>query len=301
MADKLIFFGNERLAGAVNETGIIFQTLLERGFVFSHLVINQSHTQSRKKHTDVVVELATKHGVEIISDWDKQRIVELASQSKAGILAAFGRIIPEEIIDAFECGIINIHPSLLPKYRGTTPIESAILNGDHKTGVSIMALAKGMDNGDIYAQYELDLDRTESKQELYEKLSNISAENLANILEDILDASLQPIEQDEDRATFTRMIEKHDGVIDWNKSATQIEREIRAYLGWPGSKTIIGSHEITVTAAHKADFSGTAGAYEVIEKQLIAYCHEGALVIDKLKPAGKSEMESRAFLAGYSI
>jgi methionyl-tRNA formyltransferase len=299
--NNLIFFGNERLASAVEESGVILQKLLDAGFPISHIVVNQAPIQSRKKHIDKVLQIAAKSGIEVVDTWDESQIIALAKESKAGILAAFGRIIPERVIHAFEMGIVNIHPSLLPHYRGTTPIETALLNGDHKTGVSIMALAKGMDDGDVYAQFEHDIVHSQTKQSLYDDLSALSAEKLTEILPSILDGSLTPKSQDHEAASFTKMIQKEDGVIDWSKPAVQIEREIRAYLGWPGSKTVINGKEVILLGASVVDENGKAGTFAVVNKQLIAYCADKALKIERLKPVGKNEMDASAFLAGHSL
>lgn len=298
---RLIYFGNERLANAVSESGVILQSLLDAGHEVTHLVINRAERVSRKKHEDVVVTIAHNNSINVIDTWDEQHIIDLAKECDAGVLASFGRIIKDEVIDAFPRGIINIHPSLLPLYRGTTPIESAILGGDTMTGVSVMALASKMDAGNIYASEEHELYGHESKQEIYDALSTKGAGLLIEALPSILDGSNQGVPQDDDEATFTKMITKGDGWINWNLPATVIERQIRAFAGWPGSRTELGNYELTITQAKVVDESGEPGDYRVEDNELVVTCHEGALLIEKLKPAGKSEMPTGAFLAGNQL
>src|SRR5690606_8654886 len=148
------------------------------------------------------------------------------SGAKAGILAAFGRIIPLSVINAFPGGILNIHPSLLPKYRGSTPIEAAILNGDRLTGVSLMRLAQKMDAGPIFGQAELPLLGNESKQEIFEQLVERATSLLTTLLPGILSGSVAAAPQDESYATYVHTLTKEDGRIDWHKPAEIIEREI---------------------------------------------------------------------------
>lgn len=296
---KIIFFGNERLASAVEESGVILQSLIDAGHDVTHLFINQSSVQSRKKKTDAVVSIAEKNNIPIITSWDKEQVIELASRVDVGVLAAYGRIIPQSVIESFARGIINIHPSLLPKYRGSTPIESAILNGDFETGVSIMSLAKAMDAGDVYTQATLTLSGSESKQELYESLSKLGAQLVVDLLNK--DEAHEAFKQEHANATYCPQISKQDGQISWDKTATILEREVRAYLDWPGSKTTLLTKDVTITKAKALNQSGKVGTFKSTNNSIIAYCPEGALEILALKPAGKNEMSAQAFLAGNPL
>jgi methionyl-tRNA formyltransferase len=220
-------------------------------------------------------------------------------QPAFAVLAAFGKIIPQRIIDLFSIGIINIHPSLLPRYRGSTPIESAILNGDTETGVSLMQIVAEMDAGPVYAQIRLPLNGAEQKQELYEKLSTLGAQSLISNLPQILDGTHDATAQNVDieQVSFSKTIAKTDGQIDWQKPAIQLEREVRAYLGWPGSSTTLFDRDIRITKARVIDESGVPGIVKP-GKELIVYCGMQALQIEGLKPAGKREMMAHEFLAG---
>jgi methionyl-tRNA formyltransferase len=218
-------------------------------------------------------------------------------------LVAYGKIVPQSVIDIFPRGIVNIHPSLLPKHRGPTPLESVILSGESETGVSIMELAKEMDAGPVFHQCIVALEGRETKQALADKLLDIGAQHLIEQLPAILDGSLGPKPQEDSKATYDKLIGKSDGSIDWNKPALALEREIRAYAVWPQSRTEMGEHEVIITAAHavKALEDAQPGTIWHDAHELHVHTGDGVLVIDRLKPTGKGEMDVAAFLAGYRV
>lgn len=273
---KIVFFGNEKLAtGIPTPEPLIRQAVEAAGFEIEQIVTGEL-TELRPHEAQIAV------------------------------LAAYGRIIPQRVLDEFPLGIINIHPSLLPEYRGPTPIEQAILDGVEKTGVSIMHLTAGMDEGPVYKQKTLHLAGTETKGALTEQLQRLGAEMLQEILGDIVSGVLKPKSQPHpDRATYTSKITKADSLIDWHKSADRLEREIRAYEYWPQSRTTLGSVDVIVTAAN-ALFHGndlSPGTIKVVSegksKALFVGTADGNLQIERLKPVGKKEMPIAAFLAGY--
>jgi len=300
----LIFFGNEQLASGVTTDAPILRSLIEAGYKIPFIVINQSQSTSRKSKKLAVVELAEQHGIEVnyVKKLADLSGAILDSGASFGVLAAFGRIVPQSTIDLFEHGILNIHPSLLPEFRGPTPIESAILSGQEVTGVSLMKLSAGMDEGQVLGFGEVKITDQTSKQELFERLSSVGSAILVELLPQILDGSLTALEQDHENATYTNKISKEDGAIDWSKPARQIEREIRAYLGWPGSQTKLADKDVIITEAKVIDESGTPGQpFSVSKSQFGVYCGEQALEILKLKPAGKSEMPAASFMAGNKL
>lgn len=223
-------------------------------------------------------------------------------KADAAIVVAYGKIIPGTILELFPKGLINVHPSLLPRYRGAIPIESAILNGDTETGVNLMKLDAGTDTGPTYSVAKHQLTGQETKPDLYAELAEMGADLLAADLAGILEGTIVPIPQDNTLATHLGRLSKTDGIIDWNKPATQLEREIRAYLGWPGSQTELMSTPVIITAAHISPTNGPAGqVYKTASSELAVYTNEGSLVIDQLKPAGKREMTGLEFLAGHPV
>ena len=220
--------------------------------------------------------------------------------AEIGILVAYGKIIPQVVIDLFPLGIINVHPSLLPRHRGPTPIESAILDGDEKTGVSIMQLAAQMDSGAVYAQAEYQLTGNESKQSLADSLGEIGRAMLIDLLPGIMDRSLVALPQDNEAATYDRLLIKDDGVIDWSKPAVVLEREVRAFINWPKSRARIGNIEAVITGSTVVDRDLPVGKINIEGKSILVGTGQRSLAITSLKPSGKPEMSIEAFLAGYA-
>lgn len=298
----IIFFGNERLATGVSTTTPALQALINAGYNVAAVVSNYEKATSRSNRELEVADIARQHNIPLLLPNKPAEIIDQLKdyRADAGVLAAYGRIVPQSVIDIFPKGIINVHPSLLPLHRGPTPLESVILDGAPKTGVSIMALAKEMDAGPVYGQSEVELRGNETKQALADTLSEVGATMLIELLPGILDGSVVAVPQDDSRATYDRLLTKQDGVIDWNKPAIQLEREIRAFAGWPGSRTTLATKEVVVMATTITSVDDlTPGQATVIDKDLIVGCSDGALRIDRLKPAGKAEMTGQAFLAGY--
>lgn len=304
----IAFFGNERLASACTTRLPILNSLLENGQNIKLIVISEKGTKSRNKRELEVEAFAKKHNIELFIPSDRDDLIKKLFETKAevGVLAAYGRIIPQEVIDIFPNGIINLHPSLLPKYRGPTPIESAILNGDNETGISIMALTAGMDSGPVYSQIKLSLNGSESKQELADTLGDLGAKEISKLLANKLPA---PQEQSGE-PTICNLIQKEDSKLDLTKTAKKLEQEIRAYLGWPGSKTILKLNngenlEITVTegkASTPSPLGGEGwgeGYFTTPTNRLLLSTKEDYLEITKLKLPGKNQMTTKDFLNGY--
>jgi methionyl-tRNA formyltransferase len=257
-------------------------------------VSHHSDGNSRNNRDLEVATVASAHGIPVLLPNKPSEIIEdlKALDANIAVLVAYGRIIPQSVIDIFPGGIVNIHPSLLPKYRGPTPIESAIAHGDATTGVSIMRLTAGMDEGPVYQQLSVPLSQNVSKFELYETLATKSAEMLIDILPSILDGSLQPVEQSGE-PIYCALLSKADSLLKSDEfSASQNERFVRAHLGFPKTKTTIHGHDIIITKAHVTDTKNTPLDIE---------CQGGAfLSIDELiAPSGKT-MNAEAFLRGYA-
>ncbi len=249
--------------------------------------------------------VAAAHGIMVLQP---ERVADISAQiaslrPAAAIVVAYGNILPATLIAQFPLGLINIHASLLPRYRGASPIEAAILNGDADTGVTLMQIDAGMDTGPIYAQTRLKLHQTETQPELYHQLSQLGSALLIEQLPDILSGSLSPEAQNPNQATNVKMIKKSDGVIDWTKQALAIERQIRAYTHWPRSRSTIAGRDVVIGAAHiesnSNDAPGTVS--KSVAGELTVSTGDGILVIDRLQPAGKREMSGREFLAGHPL
>jgi methionyl-tRNA formyltransferase len=292
----LIFFGNERLVSGLPSTDApILRALVAEGYKIAAVVSHHSDSQSRNNRELEVAVVAREHNIPVLLPDNPADISEQlqAMNADAAVLVAYGRIIPQAIIDIFPNGIINIHPSLLPVYRGSTPVESAIENGDTESGVSIMKLTSTMDAGPIYAQSKIVLNGTETKFDLYSKLIPTSVALLLSTLPSIIDGSLQPQPQNESKVTYSKLLSKSDSLLDTaNYSAQQCERLVRAHLGFPKTKTTALGHDIIITKAHVVSEAKTA---------LDLKCSDDMyLSIDKLvAPSGRT-MNATAFLNGYT-
>jgi methionyl-tRNA formyltransferase len=223
------------------------------------------------------------------------------------VVVSFGQILRQELLDIPACCCLNVHASILPKYRGASPIASAILNGDDETGSAFMRMDKGLDTGDVYHICRLPLKGTEDAYSLESKLGELAAENIADVLEKIKNGTMTPYRQDESQAVLTRRVKKSDGEISWELPAEKISVMVKAYYPWPGAYFTLpgpkGDIKITITEAKRADrASGIPGEIlQADKKALIVACGEGALEILKLVPQGKKEMSGPAFLNGHHL
>lgn len=295
MSRKIIFFGNERLVSGLDHTETpVLTSLIDAGYDIKAVVANDAGTKSRKQKVLEVAELAAANNIPVHTPHRPMDIYdELASYgADAGVLVAYGRIVPQKLIDLFPFGIINIHPSLLPKYRGPSPIESAIANGDESTGVSIMALSAKMDAGPVYHQVEYNLPAYEAAPHLSQKLAGLAASELIATLPKIFDGSLTPVAQDESQATYCQLISKDDARLKpETQTAEQAERLVRAYKAYPRARLNAAGHEVIILEAHTTIDQVTA---------LDVPFKDGSyLAIDRLiAPSGKT-MDASAFIKGY--
>lgn len=287
-SETIVFFGSGPVAAASLE-------LLAR-HVGIEAVITKPSTLAEMSAVS-----PTKH---IYAVNDKTELTDLIASeqldSRLGIVIDFGIIISQEVIGAFELGIINSHFSLLPEWRGADPITFAILSGQKKTGVSLMVIDAGLDTGKIIAQKSLHIEESETSESLTHKLIHLSNEMLQKYLPGYLAGSLAPRSQPHpNRATYSRKLTKEDGMLDWNKPAARLEREVRAFSTWPKSRATLVGREVIITAAHAAAGTQQPGAVTVAGNEITVGTKEGLLIIDRLKPAGKSEMDAKAFINGY--
>lgn len=219
------------------------------------------------------------------------------------VVAAFGQILSKKILDMPKYGSINIHASLLPKYRGSSPIQWAVINGEEETGVTIMQMDEGLDTGDILYQKTLKLEPKETGESLFERLAVLGAEAIVEALPLLEEGKLTPIPQKEEEATKTVMLKKAMGEIDWTKSAVEIERLVRGLNSWPSAYTYMDGKQLKIWDADvdkEADVK--PGEVAFVEKQRFAVgCGEGILWINSLQLEGKKRMDTQAFLLGNTV
>jgi len=220
--------------------------------------------------------------------------------SPLGIIIDYGVIVSQQTIDYFPLGIVNSHFSLLPEWRGADPITFSLLSGQKKTGVSLMIIEPDLDTGKLIAQRSLAIRPADTIQTLTDSLIQLSNQLLLEFIPPYLSSDLKPRNQSHpDRATYSRKLTKADGIIDWQKPAEQIEREIRAFLGWPASRTQLANKDVIITSVRVLTDLGESGKAVVKDKNLVIFCGKNALIIDSLKPAGKKEMSGAAFVVGH--
>ena len=223
------------------------------------------------------------------------------------LVISYGQILKEDFLKIPKISCVNAHASLLPKYRGASPITAAILNADRETGVCFMKMEKGLDNGAVYKEIKISLHGDEYADSLELELGKLAAKNVEEVLYDIFSGKIHPKEQDHSKASYVGKIKKNDGNINWNMSAVEIERKIRAFYPWPGVyfniNTPKGPKKINITNGKVVnDLTGRPG--EVIKADKTGWiisCGSGALKIVKLIPEGKKEMAGEDFLLGTKI
>ena len=299
----IVFFGSGPVAAKSLE-------LLNKIFIIEAVV-----TKPRPEHhhgSVPVLELAEELGLKTLLTSNKQELDEVFARkpvtSEIGVVIDYGIIISQDVIDYFPYGIVNSHFSLLPEWRGADPITFSVLSGQGQTGVSLMLIVQKMDEGPLLAQGIYDMPKDITTPVLTEDLILLSDALLQEILPAYLDGQCVPRSQEEvsammtvqKQASYSRKLTKADGIIDWQKPAQQIEREIRAFASWPQSRTELAGKDVVITHAHVVDRSLAPGQTHVEAKQLIIGTGEQSLAIDKLKPAGKAEMSIEGFLAGYA-
>jgi methionyl-tRNA formyltransferase len=257
---------------------------------------------------------AQELGIEIIQPKtlkDQEVISEIASyKPDVGVLAAYGKIIPKVLIDIFPKGILNIHPSLLPRWRGPTPIQAAILAGDEKTGVTIILLDEEVDHGPIISNFELKISNFETYESLHEKLSKIGADLIVETLPKWLTGDISPTPQDHSKATFCKKFTFEDGKIDWAKSAEEIARMIRALNPEPGTYTKFKDKNGKVKILKILAAQPFSNLRELENKKVgeifahnakpVVKCAKSALILERVQPEGKKPMTGEEFLRGHT-
>lgn len=221
-------------------------------------------------------------------------------KSDMGIVVDHGIIIGHDVIECFPLGIVNSHFSLLPRWRGADPISFSILNGDNETGVSLMIINDKLDEGLLLAQRSININPDTTTPSLTDELIKLSHKLFIEIIPLYWGGKLRPYPQPDQHPTYSHKLRKIDGIIDWHKAATNLEREVRAYLGWPRSRTTLSGIDVVITSAHVIKGSGQPGTLLIEKYSLGVYCGEDILMIDTLIPAGKKEMSASSFLNGYN-
>ncbi len=215
------------------------------------------------------------------------------------VVAAYGQILRSELLQLPQLGCINIHGSLLPRWRGAAPIQASILAGDAETGITIMMMDEGVDTGDMLAKRAIPIADNDTAGTLFDKLAPLGAELLVETLPKYLSGELQPQPQPEEGATYAKMLKKEDGRLDFSLRAEELERRIRAFSPWPGTFLEWEGAPLKVHRAHvDRRKSPGSGIKLKVEGVPAVGAVEGVLVLDQVQPAGKKPMDGKSFLAG---
>ena len=300
MSKTILFFGNERLATGVSTTAPVLRGLLADGYHVAAVITQYDQQASRRPRAPEIIAVAEAHNIPVLLPKKPVEIIDqlAAFTADAAVLVAYGKIVPQAVIDIFPKGIINIHPSALPEHRGPTPLESVIMSGASSTAVSLMQLTAGMDSGPVYAQQSVPLTGNETKQELADNLLAVGASMVHELLPSILDGSLAPTPQDDSHATYDQLLRKEDSQLDWSRPAIELARMVRAYAVWPRSRAHLAGHDIIITKAHAIEGNGTPGSIADIAG-LGIHTGDGVLVLDEVLPPGKKPMNGADFARGH--
>ncbi len=219
------------------------------------------------------------------------------------IVASYGKILPQKILNIPRFGTLNVHPSILPKYRGPSPIQNTILNGEKETGVTIMLLDEKMDHGPILTNSKLQRTNNEyTYEELHNKLAELGAELLIETIPQWVEGKIKPALQDDSKATYTKIIKKEDGRVDWKKDAGYIERQVRAFNPWPGTYATFQGKLLKILKAKVVEQTSSKKLGETFKLQngeIAVQTGKDALVLEELQLEGKKPMPSKEFLLGY--
>ena len=286
------------------------EALVEAGHEVCLVVTQPDKPKGRGKEMQYtpVKEAALKHGIEV---YQPRRIreaecVEKLRQYNADIMVviAFGQIIPKEILEMVPYGCVNVHASLLPKYRGAAPIQWSIIDGEVVTGVTTMQMDEGLDTGDMLLKTEVPITAEETGESLHDKLAKAGAALCVETLAKLQEGSIIPEKQGESPTAYAKMLDKKLGNIDWTKSAVEIERLVRGLNSWPSAYTYWNKKVVKIWKASVTDENSNeqAGTVVKVEKDgFYVQTGNGLLKVLELQIPGKKRMDAGAFLRGYTI
>ncbi|MDO8424757.1 MAG: methionyl-tRNA formyltransferase [bacterium] len=304
---KIIFFGTPEFGA------IILDGLVSAGLSPALVITEPDKPVGRKQIvTPLPVKvLAKKYNIPVMQS---ERVADCKSEVEnlkpdLGIVAAYGQMLPQNLLDIPKFGFLNVHPSLLPKYRGPSPIQSAILSGEEETGVTIMLVSKKMDAGPILANGKKQLTSNIIYRELHDELANLGAELLVKTVPDWVEGKIKPQEQNEAEATYTNIIKKEDGYIDWEKDASYIERQVRALNPWPGTftkfeikgllKTIKVLKSNVLKQTGDGPFGDPGKTFLGTNDKIAVQTGKDFLIIEELQVEGKKPLATIDFLRGH--
>lgn len=288
------------------------EAIIKAGYEVAAVVTQPDKQKGRGKEVKMtpVKECALRHGIPVfqpVKIKEPEAVAELEKyQADLFVVAAFGQLLSEEILNMPEYGCINIHASLLPAYRGAAPIQWAVLNGEKESGVTIMQMDKGLDTGDMLLKRSVELSPKETGDSLHDKLMHLGAELIVEALPKLEKGELVPEKQKDELSSYAKKLTKAMGQIDWSKDAVSLERWIRGLNSWPSAYTFFGGKTLKIWEARVAEENGAQKAepghvVSVSREGFTVACGQGALQILSLQLEGKKRVLTREFLLGYQV
>lgn len=294
---KTIFFGTHQFAAS------ILEGLVKRHIADVVLVLTQPDRPIGKRQAlqpSPVKLLAKKYSIPVEQPASLKTYSLLPTHYSLGIVAQYGLLIPKHILDALPHGVLNIHTSLLPKYRGASPIQTAIMNGDTETGVTIMKVDEGLDTGPILVQKSLAIGADEIAPEIEAKITALAIDALAEYVPAYLTGTLSPRAQDNARASVCKELKRDDGRVDWTLPATTIYNRYRAFHPWPGLWTAWNGKRLKLLRVALADdVLLPAGLAHAEGRRLLIGCGAGSIEALELQLEGSRAQDTPAFLHGH--
>ena len=301
---RIVYMGTPEIAAT------ILERLLEEPYEVV-LVVTQPDRPKGRGNTltcSPVKELAVSRGIPVFTP-EKLRLpenVEVVREAEPDmiVVAAFGQILPKSVLDIPRYGCINVHASLLPKYRGAAPIQWSILDGESETGITIMYMNEGLDTGDILLQKVVPIDAEETGGSLHDKLAETGAEALVEAIPGIIDGTLEPVPQGEMTTPYAKQLTKEMGRLDFSWDAEKLERYVRGLNPWPGTYTFRDGQMLKIWAAEVCDgsYGAMPGTVVAVDKNSFSVqTGSGVLRVTEVQPQGKRRMSAEEYLRGYRL
>ena len=304
---KIIFFGTPEFAA------VILKSLIENKFDIAAVVSQSDKKAGRRRETMIspVKKLAIGNKIKIFqpASLRDRKIIRKIREIGADlfIVAAYGKILPKEILEIPKFGAVNIHASLLPKYRGASPVQCAILAGEKETGITLILMNEKMDEGDILMQKKIEIGEDETSNTLLDKLSGLGAKMTVKFISGWIGGKIKPTPQSREKATYCKPIQREDGRIDWNSAAEEIYRRWRAYQPWPGifSALNLGNRQKRIKLSEVGIFPDIetgkkTGKIIKYNGNIAVQAGKGLVILKKIQLEGKKEVNVEDFVKGYS-
>ena len=277
------------LAGQYNVVGVVTQP-------------DRASGRGQELKAPPVKTLALELGLPVMQP-EKLRLPEAMEQLRSWapeliVVTAFGQILKKDVLELPRSGCINVHASLLPRWRGAAPINAAILHGDRETGITIMQMDVGLDTGPMLSQQSIPLTQDDTAGSVFEKLSTLGADLLLATLPDYLSGKLTPIPQPEEGVTYAPMLKKEEGRLDFTHKAHELERRVRAFHPWPGAFMDFDGGLLKIHRARVEAGDASLGQRLILQNRPAVGAQDGILVLEEVQPAGKKPMSGKSFLAG---